>query len=53
LPECVVERQGLADGSLAYVITARGFSPGYTADGVSGVTTAGSVVWLQSLVLLD
>jgi len=53
LPECVVERQGLADGSLAYVITARGFSPGYTADGVSGVTTAGSVVWLQSTVLLD
>jgi len=53
LPECVVERQGLADGSLAYVITARGFSPGYTADAVSGVTTAGSVVWLQSTVLLD
>jgi Tfp pilus assembly protein PilX len=52
-PECVVERQGLVDGSLAYVITARGFSPGYTADGVSGVTTAGSVVWLQSTVLLD
>jgi Tfp pilus assembly protein PilX len=53
LPECVVERQGLADGSLAYVITARGFSPGYTADGVSGVTTAGSVVWLQSTLLLN
>ena len=53
LPECVVERQGLADGSRAYVITARGFSPGYTADGVSGVTTAGSVVWLQSTILLD
>ena len=53
LPECVVERQGLADGSWAYVITARGFSPGYTADGVSGVTTAGSVVWLQSTILLD
>jgi Tfp pilus assembly protein PilX len=53
LPECVVERQGLADGSLAYVITARGFSPGYTANAVSGVTTAGSVVWLQSTVLLD
>ena len=53
LPECVVERQGLADGSLAYVITARGFSPGYTADGVSGVTTSGSVVWLQSTLLLN
>lgn len=53
LPECVVERQGLADGSLAYVITARGFSPGYTAHAVSGVTTAGSVVWLQSTILLD
>jgi len=53
LPECVVERQGFADGSWAYVITARGFSPGYMADGVSGVTTAGSVVWLQSTILLD
>ena len=49
----MVERQGLADGSLAYVITARGFSPGYAADAVSGVTTAGSVVWLQSTVLLN
>jgi type IV pilus assembly protein PilX len=53
LPECVVERQVLADGNRAYVVTARGFSPGYVADAVTGATTAGSVVWLQSIVLLN
>lgn len=53
LPECVVERQVLADGNRAYVVTARGFSPGYVADAATGVTTAGSVVWLQSIVLLN
>jgi hypothetical protein len=35
------------------VVTARGFSPGYTADATSGVTTAGSVVWLQSMLALN
>lgn len=53
LPECVVERQVLADGNRAYVVTARGFSPGYVADAATGATTAGSVVWLQSIVLLN
>ena len=53
LPECVVERQVLADGNRAYVVTARGFSPGSVADAVTGATTAGSVVWLQSIVLLN
>lgn len=47
-PQCFVEKQRLADGtSVATVITARGFSPDYRADG-DGNTTAGSVVWLQS-----
>lgn len=53
LPECVVERQVLADGNRAYVVTARGFSPGYVADPATGATVAGSVVWLQSIVLLN
>lgn len=53
LPECVAEKQTMADGNLAYVITARGFSPDYTFDASTGKTTSGSVVWLQSTVLLQ
>jgi Tfp pilus assembly protein PilX len=52
-PQCVVERQLMADANVAYVITARGFSPGYTADAVTGRTLSGSVVWLQSMVSLN
>lgn len=52
LPQCVAERQVLADGGLVMVITARGFSSGYTANG-DGVTTSGSVVWLQSVSYLE
>lgn len=52
LPECVAERQELADGNRAYVVTARGFSPGYRWEVDTGQTTAGSVVWLQSVLLL-
>jgi type IV pilus assembly protein PilX len=51
LPECVVEKQTLADANLAYLITARGFSPDYTADAATGRTISGSVVWLQSSIL--
>ncbi len=46
LPVCVVEKQAVDGGSI-YVITARGFSSDYTADG-RGFTITGSVVWLQS-----
>ncbi len=53
LPECVVERQRMPDANTAYVITARGFSPDYQSDAVSGETTGGSVVWLQSIVVLN
>lgn len=52
-PQCVVEKQVMADANMAYVITARGFSPDYTADASTGVTTNGSVVWLQSTVSLN
>ena len=53
LPQCVVEKQVMADTNTAYVITARGFSPDYTADGATGKTTNGSVVWLQSTIRLN
>ena len=52
LPECVAEKQVMPDGNLAYVITARGFSPDYRS-GAGGVTVNGSVVWLQSTVVLN
>ncbi|QBK05044.1 hypothetical protein DW355_09910 [Hylemonella gracilis] len=55
LPECLVELQELADGTLAHVITARGFSPAYPAGtgAESGATPAGgAVVWVQSILLL-
>lgn len=54
LPQCVAERQALPDGSsFAFVVTARGFSPDYGADGTTGVTQRGSVVWLQSILALN
>ena len=54
-PQCVVERQTLADGGIAWVLTARGFSPDYSAMPTNdatrpGDTLSGSVVWLQSIV---
>lgn len=52
LPECVVEKQKI-NGSYPYVVTARGFSPDYTADSGTGKTTNGSVVWLQSTIILE
>jgi type IV pilus assembly protein PilX len=53
LPECVVEKQVMADGNVAYVITARGFSTDYRAASGTGLTTSGSVAWLQSTVILN
>jgi hypothetical protein len=48
-PECLVERLQLPDSfDKAFVVTARGFSPGYTRDPMTGQTLSGSVVWLQS-----
>lgn len=52
LPQCVVEKQVLADGKKALVLTARGFSPDYTFTEATGQTKSGSVVWLQSILLL-
>ncbi len=53
-PQCVVERQARPSGTGTYeitVVTARGFSPDYAADG-NGKTIRGSVVWLQSILNL-
>lgn len=53
LPQCVAERSQLPDGSVVTVITARGFSPDYVRrDAATEVTANGSVVWLQSTLLL-
>lgn len=48
-PECLVEPVTLGGGENTILITARGFSPGYTADPDTGTTLSGSVVWLQSM----
>lgn len=53
MPECVAEIQTMADGKFGYVVTARGFSPDFKSDAVTGKTTNGSVVWLQSTILLE
>lgn len=55
LPECVAER-GLSVGTppiTPIVVTARGFSLDYAADATSGKTTSGSVVWLQSTLIIQ
>lgn len=58
LPECVIENvtefvQENSDKDqkiVAYKITARGYSPNYTADNTTGITTSGSQVWLQVVI---
>jgi len=50
VPQCVAERERLVDNTEATVVTARGFSPDYAFDAGTGVTTKGSVVWLQSTI---
>jgi type IV pilus assembly protein PilX len=50
-PQCLVEKFALPDGSDALRVTARGFSPGYSAD-TQGRTLSGSVVWLQSILII-
>lgn len=55
LPECVAER-GLSVGTppiTPIVVTARGFSLDYAADVTTGKTTSGSVVWLQSTLIIQ
>jgi len=50
-PKCMVEELRLAQSDMqsaqAYLITARGYSPDYTAD-TSGKTKTGTEVWVQS-----
>ncbi len=52
-PECLVERVSLTNGEVAIVVTARGYSPGFTADAADGHTLSGQVVWLQSFLYFD
>lgn len=50
-PQCMVEELRLAQSDMqnaqAYLITARGFSPDYSAD-ANGKTSTGTEVWVQS-----
>ena len=55
-PVCLVETQTLPDsvpGVTVYIVNARGFSPDHRADANSGLTVAGSAVWLQSILLFE
>jgi hypothetical protein len=36
-----------------YIVTARGFSPDYRADALSGLSVTGTSVWLQRVLLID
>lgn len=45
-PQCVVEQNSVQ----GLLITARGFSPDYNADPVTGETLTGAVVWVQSAI---
>jgi type IV pilus assembly protein PilX len=47
-PRCMIEATVLAH---VFVVTARGFSPDFSAEPASGATRSGAVVWLQSTVL--
>jgi len=49
LPQCLAEASNL--GANVFIVTARGFSPGYDEDS-SGRAVAGAVSWLQSTVRL-
>lgn len=51
-PQCVAELQTMGPAGSTFplvVVTARGFSPDYAANG-DGTTAKGAVVWLQSFV---
>jgi Tfp pilus assembly protein PilX len=50
LPQCLAELQTMGNPPFTVtVITARGFSPDYAANG-DGTTKQGAVVWLQSII---
>ena len=46
-PQCMTEATAVPN---VYTVTARGFSADYRADPVTGVTRAGSTVWLQATI---
>ena len=53
MPQCMAQLTAVGNPPLpAYKVTARGFSPDYSAD-ADGNTKSGSVVWLQSTLALQ
>jgi type IV pilus assembly protein PilX len=56
MPQCMAQRSTVGVGAAAkptIVVVARGFSPDYQADGNTGATLAGSVVWLQYILAVE
>lgn len=51
LPQCMVQKITVG-AQTAYRVTAKGYSPDYSAD-ENGNTGSGSVVWLQSIVFMS
>ncbi len=52
-PQCLVERMSTSGGQVAFVVTARGFSPGYGFDAAQSRIVSGSTVWLQSFLYFE
>lgn len=53
MPQCMAEYSTASNGTdTVLIVTARGFSPDYTAD-ANGNTASGSVVWLQSILRVN
>lgn len=54
LPQCMVQQITVGvGGQTAYRVTAKGYSPDYSADEETGATESGSVVWLESIVYMN
>ena len=49
-PQCLLEATALQH---VYTVTARGFSPDFSADASTGATRSGGVAWVQAMVYAD
>lgn len=52
-PQCFVERVRLDSNVEAFLVTARGYSPDFEADGSTGRAKRGASVWLQSFMVTE
>jgi type IV pilus assembly protein PilX len=49
-PQCLMKASGTPN---VVIVTARGFSADFAADGATGATRSGSTVWLQATIFAD